>query len=125
MAFALENVRLHVKATGTTANVPENPRAKLMYYLHCVCSALQLDSSDTRNIARLRNYENYSSLTEEEKSELLVFPHTCFSTKYFFKTTKCVATVPTNSTTSLQFLTKWLCLVRLLSEARQRTSVKS
>lgn len=72
MAFALENVRLHVKPTGTTANVPENPRAKLMYYLNCVCSALQLDSSDTRNIARLRNYQNYSSLTEEEKSELLV-----------------------------------------------------
>lgn len=72
MAFALENVRLHVKATGTSVTVPGNPRAKLMYYLNCVCSALQLDSSDTRNIARLRNYQNYLSLTEEEKSELLV-----------------------------------------------------
>lgn len=72
MAFAMENVRLHVKATGTSVTVPENPRAKLMYYLSCVCDALQLDSSDTRNIARLKDYQNYFRLTEEEKSELLV-----------------------------------------------------
>nr|XP_022310021.1 uncharacterized protein LOC111115543 [Crassostrea virginica]XP_022310051.1 uncharacterized protein LOC111115557 [Crassostrea virginica] len=73
MALSLNNVRLHVKATGTTVQVPANPRAKLMYYLSCVCNALQLDTSDTRNIARLKDYQNYAFLTEDEKKQLLVF----------------------------------------------------
>ena len=39
----------------------------------CVCNALQLDTSDTRNIARLTEYQNYAFLTEDEKKQLLVF----------------------------------------------------
>lgn len=73
MAFAFENVRLHVKATGVSVSVPDNPRAKLMYYLSCVCDALQLDSSDTMSISALKDYQNYYRLTEEEKKKLLVF----------------------------------------------------
>ena len=73
MALAVGNVRLHVKATGTSVQVPANPRAKLMYYVSCVCDALQLDTSDTRNIARLKDYQNYAFLSEDEKKELLVF----------------------------------------------------
>lgn len=73
MAFAFENVRLHVKATGVSVSVPDNPRAKLMYYLSCVCNALQLDSSDTMSISTLKDYQNYYRLTEEEKKKLLVF----------------------------------------------------
>ena len=73
MAFAFENVRLHVKATGVSVSVPNNPRAKLMYYLSCVCNALQLDSSDTMSISALKDYQNYYRLTEEEKKKLLVF----------------------------------------------------
>lgn len=73
MAFAFENVRLHVKATGVSDSIPENPRAKLMYYLSCVCNALQLDTSDTMGTSRLKDYQNYYSLTEEEKKKLLVF----------------------------------------------------
>lgn len=73
MAFAFENVRLHVKATGVSVSVPDNPKAKLMYYLSCVCNALQLDSSDTMSILTLTDYQNYYRLTEEEKKELLGF----------------------------------------------------
>ncbi|XP_062619117.1 uncharacterized protein LOC134280693 [Saccostrea cucullata] len=72
MAFAIGNVRLQVKETGRTVTIPNDPRAKLMYYLDCVCSALALDSSDTQNIERLRDYQNYRYLNEEQKSELLI-----------------------------------------------------
>lgn len=64
---------MHVKATGVSVSVPNNPRAKLMYYLSCVCNALQLDSSDTMSISTLTDYQKYFRLTEEEKKKLLVF----------------------------------------------------
>ena len=32
-----------VKKTGVSVTVPNNPVAKLMYYLNCICNVINLD----------------------------------------------------------------------------------
>ena len=65
-AFVHERVGL--RATGTATNIPNNPRARLMYYLSCVSSVLQLDNP---NVNRLKNYSRYFALDEEDETLLL------------------------------------------------------
>ena len=70
MAAHMQRLQVHVKPTGVSTTVPNDPIAKLMYYFHCVCSCVEPDSSDT--IRRLRDYANYHRLTSEERAQLLV-----------------------------------------------------
>jgi len=71
MAFALGFNDVEVKKTGSTADVPNNPKAKLMYYLNCMCFTLDF-SGTSRNLQRLRNYSNYASLSAGETNELVM-----------------------------------------------------
>ena len=41
-----------IRQFGNTVTIPQDPRAKLMYYLDCICAVLDL--ADTANLARLR-----------------------------------------------------------------------
>ena len=66
---ALIGKRVGIKETGTNVTVAENPKAKLMYYLGCVASVLQLDNP---NLNRLRDHERYYSLSDVEIDALLV-----------------------------------------------------
>ena len=72
MALAFGKTELTVKKTGVAATVPDNPKAKLMYYLHSICHALDLDTSDSQNIRRLRDYANYRALSDDEVTQLLL-----------------------------------------------------
>ncbi len=65
---ALVRERVGIKDITQKATVPENPKAKLMYYLNCVAFVIDLNDP---NLSRLRNYQNYSSLTEAETDALL------------------------------------------------------
>ena len=65
-AFVGERVR--IRDTTVNASVPQNPKAKLMYYLKCVASVIQLDDPA---LSRLQNYQSYYSLSEEETDALL------------------------------------------------------
>ena len=61
--------RVGIKDTTRTVTVPENPKAKLMYYLNCVATVIQLDNP---NLSRLKNYGSYNLLDDEEIDALLV-----------------------------------------------------
>ena len=52
MAAVLERAEVGVQEFETSVNIPENPKAKLMYYFECICSVLDL--SDQENLCRLR-----------------------------------------------------------------------
>ncbi len=65
---ALVRERVGIKDIGTRVTVPDNPKAKLMYYLESVASVLDINSP---NLNRLKNYQNYYSLTEAETDALL------------------------------------------------------
>ena len=73
------------KDTSTTASVPNNDVARLMYYFDCVCTAIKYNDSD---VSRYRNYANYASLTYNEIRTLLVLCLTLspdeFDDKVFF-----------------------------------------
>jgi len=49
-----------VKKTGVSVTVPDNPVAKLMYYLSCICNVINLDPEG--KLSRFKNYSNYANL---------------------------------------------------------------
>ena len=52
MAAIMGRTEVGIKRIGGSVVVADNPKAKLMYYLDCICSVLDL--SDTDNLSRLR-----------------------------------------------------------------------
>ena len=61
---------MEIKKTGVSCTVPDNPKARLMYYLSCVCSCVEPGNDST--FRRLRDYDNYWSLSSEEETQLLI-----------------------------------------------------
>ena len=68
----MASTKLTVKKTGVSVSVLDNPKAKLMYYLSCICNALDLDTSDSQSLQQLRDYKNYWALDEDEVTQLLL-----------------------------------------------------
>ena len=65
----LGKTEISVKDTTRNVTVPRDPIAKLMYYFDCICSCVEPDSSPA--IRRLRDYNNYERLSNDEKAQLL------------------------------------------------------
>ena len=65
----LGKTEIKVKETGHTVTVPNDPIARLMYYFNCICSCIEPD--DSPGVRRLRDYNNYERLSNEEKAQLL------------------------------------------------------
>lgn len=62
-------IELGLKETGVRVTIPNHPKAKLMYYLDCMCNVLELDENVT--IQHLRRYNDYN-LSRGETDRLLV-----------------------------------------------------
>lgn len=69
MAAVFERQEIGIKATGSTTHVPDNHKAKLMFFLKCVCSVLPIN--DDGSMDRLIDYRNYYSLTDIDYAGLL------------------------------------------------------
>jgi len=63
--------RTEVKLRDTTwgVAVPNNDIAKLMYYIHWICTCIEPD--DNSIISRLRDYKNYDRLSSNEEAQIL------------------------------------------------------
>ena len=59
MAALLGATEVGIKDNTEDTTVPDDPKARLMYYLECVCSVLNLD--DDPDINRLRKFQRYVS----------------------------------------------------------------
>ncbi len=68
MAAGFVRERVGIKPVGGTCSVPNNRKAKLMYYMSCVKSVLELDDP---NIAQFTDYSNYQNLSEPATDALL------------------------------------------------------
>ena len=66
----LDRTQIGIKKTGTTCSVPNSPVAKMSYYFNCVCACVEAD--EDYEIRRLKNWENYYSLSDEEETKLFV-----------------------------------------------------
>ena len=77
---------LNVKRTGRSVTVPNNDVARLMYYLHCVCTSI--DCNDDPDIQRFIDYNNWHYLSDREQRILLgicyKFSPDVFNGKVFF-----------------------------------------
>ena len=58
---------IKVQATGQTVNVPNSPRAKLMYYLDCMCRVIDIDTREVE----LTNFANPWSLSSGQEQALI------------------------------------------------------
>ncbi|KAK3087776.1 hypothetical protein FSP39_010472 [Pinctada imbricata] len=70
MALIANRNQIGIKSVGTTVHCANVPRAKLMFYLDCICTVLELDDPD---INRLKDYDNYWRLSDEEEIQLLIY----------------------------------------------------
>ena len=71
MAAVLGRTQIEIKDTTVETSVPNNPTARLMYYLNSVLTCVEADKDST--MRRLTDYKNsYSSLTNEEEAMLLI-----------------------------------------------------
>ena len=66
MSLNLKYQSLDVKPIGRTVTIPDDKLAKLMYYLDCVFTVIQIDES-----TRLTDFQNYYYLTKEEEQTVL------------------------------------------------------
>ena len=66
MSLTLGYQSLDIQSIGQAVSVPENKLAKLMYYLSCVFTVIQIDES-----SRLTDYRNYYLLSKEEEQTVL------------------------------------------------------
>lgn len=82
MAVAVEAEQIQIKRTGFIVEVPDNPWAKLMYYLSCVDNVIDFGIPK-----QLIDYKNYKDNTFENKNKILLLAEVMFP-KFFDE--KCV-----------------------------------
>ena len=66
----LDRTQIGIKKTGSSCSVPSSNIARMSYYFNCVCACVEAD--EDYEIRRLKNYQNYSSLSDEEEAKLFV-----------------------------------------------------
>lgn len=64
--------KFNIRNISSTVTIPNSPVARLMYYFECVCTLLQMNTSDSPNIHRLKQYNLHGFLTAAQKKELVV-----------------------------------------------------
>lgn len=65
----LTRTQVGLKETGNTVTIPSDPRARLMYYLDCMCAVLSMDYN--ADVNRLRRYRNDYTLSHSDTSALI------------------------------------------------------
>ncbi|UJR18271.1 hypothetical protein I4U23_005174 [Adineta vaga] len=70
MAVFFQRNEIEFERTGQATTVANNDVARLMYYLDCVCDAI--DCANDSDIQRFTNYNNWHHLSIEEQKALLV-----------------------------------------------------
>ena len=86
MAVYYERDEVRLELSGHRVTVADNDVARLMYYLHCVCTAIDCNNDD--NIRRFIDYDRWSSLSAAEQVALIALCYTfspdVFIDKVFF-----------------------------------------
>lgn len=63
-----EENSLHLKDSSVSVTVPNYPIARLMYYIDCIDSLIDLEIP-----SKLTDYSNYGRLTTKEENQILVY----------------------------------------------------
>lgn len=68
MAAVISRQEVGARDIGTQVAIPDDPKARIMFYIKCICDVLDLESND--NLQRLTDYNKYYLLTENEIDQL-------------------------------------------------------
>lgn len=68
MATIITRHELGVRDVGSTVRVADDRKAKLMFYLKCICDVISLEIDE--DMKRLTDFENFYVLTESETDQL-------------------------------------------------------
>ena len=73
MAAAFGRTQLEIEKTSTSVTVPDDLRARLMFYFSCVLSLIDDDDDDLDTVAirRIKDYKNYQRLSNDEVDMLV------------------------------------------------------
>ena len=66
----LQSNDLDVKDTSQKTTVPNNPYARLMYYINSICSLIPIDKLDEK-VSYFRDYKNYNKLSDSEQNAVV------------------------------------------------------
>ena len=66
LSAQLTSNKLTIRDTTISTVVPDDPKAKLIYYIHCICCVLRTDKLD-----RYRNYKEYYNIPDSEIEYIL------------------------------------------------------
>ena len=93
MALYMQTNDFSAERTTVTTNVPNNDVARLMYYMHCVCTAVNCDNDPS--IQRFTSYNNWSRLSVDEQKVLFalcaaISPDTLNNRVFFHSDELCV-----------------------------------
>jgi hypothetical protein len=70
MALYMQSNDVSAKRTGVVAKIPNNDVARLMYYMQCVCTAINCDNDP--DMQRFTNYNTWARLSTDEQKLLIV-----------------------------------------------------
>jgi hypothetical protein len=86
MALVFQRNEISLECTSSSVTVPNNDVARLMYYLNCVCTAI--DCNRDPEIQRFTNYNNWHYLSIDEQRQLHALCYTfspdVFNNRVFF-----------------------------------------
>ncbi|CAC5371025.1 unnamed protein product [Mytilus coruscus] len=71
MALVLNRDSVNDKDSSSNVIVPNNPTAKLMYYLNCMCKVLNLDQTEY-DITRLTDFRRYVCISDEDLASMII-----------------------------------------------------
>lgn len=71
MALVYNRNSIDITPKGGIVYIPDHSKAKLMYYLDCMCTVLSLDQTE-HNIRRLTDYNSYNTLTDGETAAMVL-----------------------------------------------------
>ena len=71
MSFVVGKNEVELKRNSRNVNVPDDHRAKLMYYLGCVCSLLDMTGNETQR--RFQDYQNYWKIQSLQEKKTLLY----------------------------------------------------
>ncbi|XP_033750443.1 uncharacterized protein LOC117334756 [Pecten maximus] len=86
MAAVMTRREVGVRDVGSTVHVPDDVKAKLMFYLKCICDLINLEERD-EDMNRLTDYRRYYLLTETEIDQLTIM---CLLLSPSLLTDKCI-----------------------------------
>ena len=71
MAGTITKLEYELREVNTiNQHIPDEPEARLMFYLDCLCQIIEMDNPNSAKMKRFRSFQRFAILTQAELQEL-------------------------------------------------------